>query len=634
MSKIITYRPDIDGLRAISVLLVILYHVDSTLFTGGFIGVDIFFVISGYLITSSINKQISNNSFSFKEFYLRRIKRIIPVLIFVLIVVTIPAYLFLFADDFESYSRTVLHTMLSTNNFYLWSANNNYFVGNTELMPLLHTWSLSVEEQYYIIWPILLYILHRFLNVKNITYAVIALLIGTTLLSIYMTGLDKSMAYYLLPARFFELLMGGTLAILWDRIPKFSKPTNHIISIIGILLVIIPSIVLTKMSVFPGLNAFWPCLGAVLVILTGKEKDSKGVVNNLLELKSMVFLGLLSYSMYLWHWPIIVFMKYLGYELTVSMVLSIIAATILLSYFSWKFVEQPFRYKFKYTFSKALLYILLPSLIIASLIYGVIDGNDGFTNRFPNLTEFDKRENFPNEVRSGCYNKLRVGNFEACNIGTTKNKVDGILIGDSFACHTGFFLDVLAKDANLYFNVSSVPGYPLLRNLDLPNNFGDDFANERFEYAKTLDVICVAAFWSAIKIDSENYNRMLEAIEELVALKKKVVIIDHLGMTSEMNIHKMKLNKTKIGVQFPKEDLLIPYSKNAERHIVNEIKRRFPSVTVIDLKDVMCDDGKCDYEVNNQIVYRDFYHLNVIGSRLIAEKYLEEKGNPLRDINN
>lgn len=632
MSKILSYRPDIDGLRAISVFLVILYHVDSSLFTGGFIGVDIFFVISGYLITSSINKQISNNSFSFKEFYLRRIKRIIPVLIFVLLVVTIPAYLFLFADDFESYSRTVLHTMLSTNNFYLWSANNNYFVGNTELMPLLHTWSLSVEEQFYIIWPILLYILHRFLNLRNRTFAVIALLIVTTLLSIYMTGEDKSMAYYLLPARFFELLMGGALAILWDRIPKLTKPTNHIASILGISLVFIPSIVLTKMSVFPGMNAFWPCLGAVLLILTGKEKDSKGIVNNVLELRSMVFLGLLSYSMYLWHWPIIVFMKYLGYELTVPMVIIVLATTILLSYFSWKFVEQPFRYKFDYTFSKALLNILLPSLIIASLIYGVIDGNDGFPNRFSNLTEFNKRVNFPNEVRSNCYNKLRIGNYEACNVGMAKSKVDGILIGDSFACHTAFFLDVLANDANLYFNVSSVPGYPLLRNLDLPNNFGDDFANERFEYAKKMDIICIAAFWGAIKIDSENYNRILEAIEELVVLKKKVVIIDHLGMTTEMNIHKMKLNKTKIGVQFLKEELLIPYAKNPEKHIVNEIKRRFPSVTVIDLKDVMCVDGECDYEVKEQIVYRDFYHLNVIGSRLIAEKYIEVKGNPLIDI--
>jgi len=277
VNKIITYRPDIDGLRAISVFLVILFHADLSFFSGGFVVVDIFFVISGYLITSSINKQMLTNAFSFKEFYLRRIRRIIPVLIFILVVVTIPAYLFLFPNDFEGYSRTVLHTMLSTNNFYLWSTSHNYFASNTELMPLLHTWSLSVEEQFYLIWPVLLLVLHRFLDGKKRIFAALALLMATMILSIYLTGQDKSLAYYLLPARFFEMLMGGMLALLWNKIPKLTKTINHSLSIIGITLVCIPAILLTKESIFPGLNAFWPCLGAVLLILSGKE-DTKGIV--------------------------------------------------------------------------------------------------------------------------------------------------------------------------------------------------------------------------------------------------------------------------------------------------------------------------------------------------------------------
>jgi len=630
MSKIITYRPDIDGLRAISVFLVILFHVDISLFSGGFVGVDIFFVISGYLITSSINKQLLNNSFSFKEFYLRRIQRIIPVLVFIMVVITIPAYLFLFSNDFESYSRTVLHTMLSTNNFHLWSANNDYFVGNTEFMPLLHTWSLSVEEQFYFVWPILLLILHRFLRLNTRTYVVGALLICTTVLSIYLTGENKSMAYFLLPARFFEFLMGAILAILWDRIPKLKKSINHIISILGILLVFIPSIVLTKESVFPGLNAFWPCLGAVLLILSGKEKGSKGLINNVLEFRGIVFLGLLSYSMYLWHWPIIVFIKYLGFELTLPIVLMAISATIILSYFSWKFVEQPFRYKFKYTFPKALKYILLPSLIITGLIYGVIDGKDGMPNRFPDLAEFNRKANFPNEVRSKCYDDHKIGNYKECYLGVVKDKVDGILIGDSFANHSSSFVDVLAKDANMYFHESTAARFPLLLDADFPDLFDDDYGNKRFELAKKMDIICIASYWEAIIVDSKNYVQILESIQELVALKKKVVIIDHLRGTSEVNLHKMKLYKAEMGAQFLKKDLLIPFYKRPERYIVNEIKKRFPSVTIIDLNDVMCIDGKCDYELNGGIVYRDFYHLNISGARSIGEKYIEEKGNPLK----
>ncbi len=630
MSKIISYRPDIDGLRAVSVFLVILFHVDLSLCSGGYVGVDVFFVISGYLITSSINKQIHNATFSFKEFYLRRIRRIIPVLVFVLVSITIPAYLFLFPNDFESYSRTVLHTMLSTNNFYLWSASTDYFAENTELMPLLHTWSLSVEEQFYFVWPIVLVLLHRFLNLKNRVYVIAVFLMSTLLLSIYLTAEDKSMAYFLLPARFFEVLMGALLAIVWDKIPKLSKSSNHTLSVLGILLVFIPSILLTEESVFPGLNAFWPCLGAVFLILSGKEERSKGIINRILELRSIVFLGLLSYSMYLWHWPIIVFIKYLGFELTLPLIMIIITATILVSYFSWKFVEQPFRRVFKFTFSKTIYIIFLPSLLVTGLIYGIIDSNDGFPNRFPNLVEFNRKSNFPDEVRSDCYNTHSIGSSTPCAVGVVKNEVDGILIGDSFANHSTYFVDVLAKDANLFFDVSAAAGYPLLRNLDFPDSSGDDYGKKRFEYAKHMDIICIAAFWEAIRVDSENYYQILKSIKELVALKKNVVIIDHLRMTTEANVHKMKLYKTNLGADFVKKDLLVPRYERPEKYIVNEIKKRFPSVIIIDLNDVMCDEEVCDYMINNQIVYRDFYHLNISGARLIAKKYLEKKGNPLR----
>nr|WP_247672722.1 SGNH hydrolase domain-containing protein [Aquimarina sp. MMG016] len=272
--------------------------------------------------------------------------------------------------------------------------------------------------------------------------------------------------------------------------------------------------------------------------------------------------------------------------------------------------------------------------MVAGFIYGVIDSKDGFPHRFPNLTEFNRKANFPDEVRSNCYNTHRIGNYKECNLGVVKNKVDGILIGDSFANHSAYFVDILAKDANMYFDVSAAPGYPLLRNLDYPDTSGDDYGKKRFEYAKKMDVICIAAFWEAMAIDSENYNQILESIQELVALKKNVVIIDHLRMTIPTNAHKMKLHKAKMGAQFLKKDLLIPCYKRPEKYIVQEIKKRFPSVTIINMNDVMCVDGKCEYVLNEQIVYRDFYHLNISGAKSIAEKYLEEKGNPLKVLNN
>jgi len=205
MNKLISYRADIDGLRAIAVILVILFHADLTWIEGGYTGVDVFFVISGYLITGSINKEMLSEAFSFKSFYLRRIRRIIPVLVFMMLVVTIPACVFLFANDLEAYSRTVLHTMLSTNNFHLWSNGENYFVENTELIPLIHTWSLSVEEQFYIIWPPILLLLHRFFSLKNRLKFIIAFVILGIGLSVFLAHNDPNLAYFLLPASIIQI---------------------------------------------------------------------------------------------------------------------------------------------------------------------------------------------------------------------------------------------------------------------------------------------------------------------------------------------------------------------------------------------------------------------------------------------
>ena len=288
------YRPDIDGLRAVAVLLVIFFHAGFKTFSGGFIGVDVFFVISGFLITYTIYNELLNGTFTFQKFYLRRIRRILPVLFFMIILVLIASSYILFSDHFEAAARSALHSFISTNNIYLYTNNTNYFADNSEFNPFTHTWSLSIEEQFYFIWPIILLFLVKYSPIKYFKLITYAFFIGFFIISEYFSFTDKNFSYFMLPARFFELGIGAILALHWDNIKQVSIKISHLLSISGITMILLPSLVLTGESVFPGHNALIPCLGTVLLIISGKS-TKKGIVNQILSAKLFVKIGLISY---------------------------------------------------------------------------------------------------------------------------------------------------------------------------------------------------------------------------------------------------------------------------------------------------------------------------------------------------
>lgn len=629
-----TYRPDIDGLRAIAILLVIIFHAGFSLFPGGFIGVDVFFVISGFLITSIIDKEIKNNTFTYKNFYLRRIRRIIPVLVFIMVIITIPAYFILFANNLEAYSRTLIYTLLCANNFHLFVNSGDYFAENSDLIPFLHTWSLSVEEQFYFILPPFLLLLHKKLNTKKRILIIYSVCLLALLLSVYQSYTNPRAAYFLLPARLFELAIGSCLAMSWQKLPHLTQTKNNILSCLGLLLILIPSLLLDKSSVFPGLNALWPCLGTALLLFTGKNNEQKGIINKIIENKFMVSIGLISYSLYLWHWPIFVLIKYLGIDFTGIIRIAAIILTFLLSFLSWKFIEQPFRTNLKFDFKKTLLFIFTPSLIIITLIYGVLDAKDGFPERHPELAEFNPKKNYPNKLRGQCFDKFKVGNCEDCYIGIKKDTLDGMLIGDSFANHTAAFLDVLAKDAGLYIHDSAAGGYPLMNNIDKEGikSYSEKYALERLNYAKQFKNIFIAANWEDVSHpqNKKTYNATLKTLGQLVKSGKKIIIFDALRKTTDLNLHKAKLTKTNKGSYFTERDFSIKEYKRNNHYIINEIKRKFPSIIIIDLNKVMCQEGKCDIDLNNTIVYRNANHLNTSGARMIGELYLKTFGNPLK----
>ena len=336
------YRQDIDGLRAFAVLAVILYHLGVPFVTGGFIGVDIFFVISGFLITRTIQNDIAKGRFTIAYFYLKRIRRIVPALFVVTLSTMLFALFILPLSEMKEFAKSVVSVATFTSNLFFW-LHSDYFSVAAELKPMLHTWSLGIEEQFYILFPIFMLVTVGVSDKKIIRWVVFFLLLSL-LLSLSPFGVEHPTANFYLPiTRFWELLVGVLLSLSMRFIHNENRVVNELLAFFGVLLIILPIFLLNQHSTFPGVNALYPVLGAALVIYTGRSRHQT-LVSSFLSNTSVRYIGLISYSLYLWHWPIISFAKNVTIgEFSPRMQLSIFVATFVLSAVTYRFVEQPFR---------------------------------------------------------------------------------------------------------------------------------------------------------------------------------------------------------------------------------------------------------------------------------------------------
>jgi peptidoglycan/LPS O-acetylase OafA/YrhL len=336
----IKYRPDVDGLRSIAVLSVIFFHFKVPGFGGGYVGVDIFFVISGFLIGSIILRGLESGKFSFLEFYQRRIARLYPAYVAMMCFTSIVAFLLFLPREFAQFGKSVVASVAYVSNI-LFYRESGYFDASVNLKPLLHTWSLSTEEQFYIFFPVLAYLLFRCGHGKYIVGMLLTIGLISLVMSVYMVDRDSVAAFYLFQFRAWELLVGVIVA--FGRIPS---PSNYgranILSAIGLLLIVVAIIGFDEKTAFPGVSALLPCIGAGLVIHSGVQ--SRPLINQLLSQRGPVFIGLISYSLYLWHWPLIVFARYYALrDLDPLETVTLTAATFACAVLSWRFVERPFR---------------------------------------------------------------------------------------------------------------------------------------------------------------------------------------------------------------------------------------------------------------------------------------------------
>jgi peptidoglycan/LPS O-acetylase OafA/YrhL len=426
----ITYRSEIDGIRAIAVLAVVIYHLDISfgqisILPGGFLGVDVFFVISGFLITAIINKELkTNNSFSFLGFYERRIRRLIPALLIVSIVCLFIQYFLLLPYQAVDFSESVLSTLVFGANFY-WDHNlQQYGAESAKVQPFLNMWSLGVEEQYYLVFPFLFLMLQK--NSPRIIHlAFIVALVCSFLLAIYASSQYPSFSFYMLPTRFWELLSGGLAAlyVFNKREEKLAGPWSSTMPSVGFLMILIPLLVVDHELDHPGLVTVFPVIGTIFLIIFANDKEP---FTKLLKIKFLTWTGLISYSLYLWHYPIFSF----GWIVDPSptwhdkvqwVVLSVVFASI-----TYKFIEKPSRIKRNIKTQNFMVLMVIGYIIVGSYCIYLIQSNKGFQDTFEKL--MSNREDWSEYGYKVCDHRLEVD----CS-GFDENEKTVMIVGDSMA---------------------------------------------------------------------------------------------------------------------------------------------------------------------------------------------------------
>ena len=510
------YRPDIDGLRAIAVLSVVIYHAFPKFIRGGFIGVDIFFVISGFLISTIIMGSLERNSFSFIEFYSRRIKRIFPALLLVLIASFVFGWFALLADEYKQLGKHIAGGAGFISNFLFWN-ESGYFDNAAETKPLLHLWSLGIEEQFYIVWPLLLWLAwkKRF-NLLTITIVVAVISFALNISKVHS---DAVAAFYSPQTRFWELLVGSILAymtlhrrslfpkfkhkldmwlgqIIYAQAPEANGKTLHNVqSLIGAFFILL-GLFITQKGHFPGWWALLPTMGALLIISAGVHSWFNRVV---LSNRVLVWFGLISFPLYLWHWPLLSFIRIMEGD-TPSRQIRIVAVliSIALAWLTYRLIEKPIRFG---NHSKAKTIILFFLMIVIGCVGYNCFEKDGFSLRFKQQDKLGRlyatypHEPFHNNYCDSLYPAFK--DFNACKLSKEKSP-DVVIVGDS---HSNHYYKSLEKELNLHsvMNLGVWSCLPFSSQTHQSNNKCNEKFNAALNFLKneqSIKTVYLAGYWS------------------------------------------------------------------------------------------------------------------------------------------
>ncbi len=652
------YRAEIDGLRALAVIPVVLFHAGFEHFSGGYVGVDVFFVISGYLITSIILKDIEQDRFSIVFFYERRARRILPALIG-MIAVCIPfAWAWLPPKEMVDFGQSLLAVAFFSSNILFWQ-ESGYFNTTAELKPLLHTWSLSVEEQYYVLFPALLILMWKFS--RNRTFSVlIVLFIASFGLGFWGAKNAPAAAFYLLPTRGWEILLGALCAFSADRFKTPNRVVAETLCITGLGLIVWAVINFDAATPIPGFLVLIPCGGAALLILFAKDGTlSQGI----LKQRPLVFVGLVSYSFYLWHYPFLAFARQFR-DIDALPFLAIVL--VLLSFFvavaSWRFVEKPFRSGA--IFGRRTIFRLSGiGLVCMAALGGTIVADGGNVGRFSNeaIAAYQKAITDENPLRDLCRGEtgqeIRVPRDE-CWYGDGERKI--LMWGDSHVDTAPLVLSEIMPNASVYHaGFASCPPVFGVWRVDKRSDC-EAFNEAVWEFLQTqsFDAVILNARWrvyaEGTKFDNgeggvEHFRPTFSGIENVSDDKSRVKSVLQAYRESIAAIAQEIYPKPliliyqipEVGFNVPDAQFDLPLRLDAKQQDSTRAKayelangRVAGSLDGIDggnivrvyPADVFCDNtvpNRCIVSADNVLYYVDDNHLSFEGARLLMSEAAE-----------
>ncbi|MEG0858382.1 MAG: acyltransferase family protein [Pseudomonas sp.] len=591
-------RNDIQGLRAIAVLGVIFFHFDKHWLSGGFVGVDVFFVISGFLIAQIVLRKKELGNFSFVEFYIGRMRRIVPAYLVMLVVVSVVMAIFLIPRDFDTFKESLISAIYFNSNNYF-AVLNDYFAPAGYELPLLHTWSLAVEMQFYLFLPLVIMVFPIRLLVPVLLLVVVFLVVGSE----YFLRLDHRQAvYFSLSARVPEFLIGTLVAILSKDL-KFSKKLSTVLAVIGVTLVGISFLGIAEGQRFPGLLALPACVGIALLLITPNSVPSR-----VLSCAPLVFVGALSYSLYLWHWPILAAIRYFSgtYEVGGTATLVFFTLTFGSAYLSYRFVEAPFRGRYSTKAAIARLVGLGAGTVVVITLADAL--NPKLVDPLPlNLTRYADGS----EICHG----MVVGD---CIRGDKESSRILLMLGDSHAAQLNYFADIVGKSLGVKIKVITssscvtIPGFDVERISEGARQNCLNQISEGEKFTPNVDGLILAGMWQYQSTSDEFMNSLDAFLSDAAKRNQQVLVLAQVPMLSSSPQRIYRANS--IGFHLSASlDLESVEANLRVKHLV--LKHENSNFLDLSGNSFFAD---APFQ-NHTLIYQDTHHLNEVGSQRYGE---------------